>query len=347
MARVVLDLSPHHLDRTFDYLVPASMATDARPGSGSRPGSARRRSTASCWPGRPRATTTVGSCRSSGWCPRAGAHPAGSGAVPDGRGPLRRHAHRRASPGDPRATRARRARRRAAGRPPATPPPRGRGRRRGRRHGERRAAPGAGTPALASHPSTRDSEWAPYRGGAAFLTHLVGGRAPSGLDRPAGRVADGPLTPSAPRVEARARGPGRAVRHWALALAEAVRATATGGRGALVVLPDARDVDQLSRALELLGYTARTARHAGQFVRLTADEALAPVPQLPGRPAGEVRIVIGTRAAAFAPSRTWAWWRAGTTARRRLPSPAPRIRTPVRFLPCAASRTARRSCSDR
>ncbi|HVK35313.1 MAG TPA: primosome assembly protein PriA, partial [Microlunatus sp.] len=32
VARVVLDLSPHHLDRTFDYLVPAAMAAGVQPG---------------------------------------------------------------------------------------------------------------------------------------------------------------------------------------------------------------------------------------------------------------------------------------------------------------------------
>lgn len=32
----------------------------------------------------------------------------------------------------------------------------------------------------------------------------------------------------------------------------------------------------MSRALELAGYTARTARQDGQFVRLTADEGPSP-----------------------------------------------------------------------
>src|SRR5690606_16389601 len=33
VARLALDLSPAHLDRAFDYLVPATMADDARPGA--------------------------------------------------------------------------------------------------------------------------------------------------------------------------------------------------------------------------------------------------------------------------------------------------------------------------
>ena len=84
---------------------------------------------------------------------------------------------------------------------------------------------------------------------------------------------------------------------WAVLLAEAVVATAAGDRGALVCLPDHRDVTRLDAAL-----TARlgTGRHvvlsadAGPAKRYAAFLAV-------GR--GAVRVVIGTRAAAFAPVR--------------------------------------------
>jgi primosomal protein N' (replication factor Y) len=82
---------------------------------------------------------------------------------------------------------------------------------------------------------------------------------------------------------------------WALLLAEAVVATATGGRGALVCVPDHRDVERLDAAL-----TARLgpARH----VVLTADAGPAKrYAAFLAVSRGAVKVVIGTRAAAFAP----------------------------------------------
>jgi len=103
-------------------------------------------------------------------------------------------------------------------------------------------------------------------------------------------------------IEALGRGtPARAVwtvapgDDWATLLAEAVLATYDAGRGALVCLPDRRDVDRLDAAL-----TARLGPHvhavltadAGPAKRYAAFLAVA---------RGATRIVIGTRAAAFAP----------------------------------------------
>ncbi|RNL64411.1 primosomal protein N' [Nocardioides marmoriginsengisoli] len=78
-------------------------------------------------------------------------------------------------------------------------------------------------------------------------------------------------------------------------LAEAVAATAAGGRGALVCLPDVRDVARLDQALtERLG--------PGHHVVLTADSGPAKrYRAFLAVSRGAVRIVIGTRAAAFAP----------------------------------------------
>ncbi|MGI8531288.1 MAG: primosome assembly protein PriA, partial [Geodermatophilaceae bacterium] len=83
---------------------------------------------------------------------------------------------------------------------------------------------------------------------------------------------------------------------WPMRMAEATATAAAGGRGALVVLPDTRDVERLAAALiALLGGT-------DTFVVLTAD--LKPDERYRRFLAvrrGTVRMVIGTRAAAFAP----------------------------------------------
>jgi primosomal protein N' (replication factor Y) len=78
-------------------------------------------------------------------------------------------------------------------------------------------------------------------------------------------------------------------------LAETVLATALSGRGALVCVPDHRDLDRLDAALtERLGEGrhVRLTAEAGPAKRYRAFLAIA---------RGAVRIVIGTRAAAFAP----------------------------------------------
>jgi primosomal protein N' (replication factor Y) len=83
--------------------------------------------------------------------------------------------------------------------------------------------------------------------------------------------------------------------NWATRFAAAAAATRAAGRGSIVCLPDARDVARLERALTgLLG--------AGSHVVLTAD--LGPAARYRAFLAalrGQAPIVIGTRAAAFAP----------------------------------------------
>lgn len=113
--------------------------------------------------------------------------------------------------------------------------------------------------------------WSAYSDGAATLSALAAGESP--------RVVWGV-------------GPGD---DGIALLAEGVIATAASGRGALVCLPDVRDVGRLDQAL-----AARL--EPGQYVVLTADAgpskryaAFLAVSR------GAVRIVIGTRAAAFAP----------------------------------------------
>ena len=84
---------------------------------------------------------------------------------------------------------------------------------------------------------------------------------------------------------------------WTDLLTEAVVATAASGRGALVCVPDHRDVDRLDAALtERLG--------PGRHVVLAADTGPAKrYRAFLAISRGAVRIVIGTRAAAFAPVR--------------------------------------------
>ncbi|MFI7248780.1 primosomal protein N' [Micromonospora chalcea] len=82
---------------------------------------------------------------------------------------------------------------------------------------------------------------------------------------------------------------------WADRYADAVAATVAGGRGAVVVVADARDLDRLDAALTaVLG--------VGRHVRLTAADGPARRYRafLAAR-RGDVAVVIGTRAAMFAP----------------------------------------------
>ena len=139
------------------------------------------------------------------------------------------------------------------------------------RHATTEKAPSEPAPAVTASP---DPEVAvDYTGGAEALTALAAGEHP--------RVVWSVL-------------PGD---DWATLLAEAVTATAATGRGALVCLPDHRDVARLDAALTRRlgeGRHVVLAADAGPARRYAAFLAVS---------RGAVRIVIGTRAAAFAPVR--------------------------------------------
>src|SRR4051812_24714821 len=82
---------------------------------------------------------------------------------------------------------------------------------------------------------------------------------------------------------------------WPARLAELCQASLSGGRGALVVVPDGRDLDRLAAA-------AAERLPAGSFVVLRADAA----PDTRYRrfleaARGSAKVVLGTRAAAYAP----------------------------------------------
>jgi primosomal protein N' (replication factor Y) (superfamily II helicase) len=113
--------------------------------------------------------------------------------------------------------------------------------------------------------------WARYSRGRALLDALAGGRAAHAVWQAL---------------------PGE---DWPQRLAEVAAATLATGRGALLVVPDQRDVDALHAACtQLLG--------DGAVVALTAD--LGPAERYRRWLAvrrGHVRVVVGTRSAAFAP----------------------------------------------
>jgi primosomal protein N' (replication factor Y) len=113
--------------------------------------------------------------------------------------------------------------------------------------------------------------WAQYPAGPAYLRALAEGRSP--------RAVWSAL-------------PGE---HWPARIAEAMAATLRSGRGAVAVVPDARDLDRLDAAL-----TAELG--AGHHVTLSA--ALGPEERYRRWLAvrrGAVRLVAGVRAASFAP----------------------------------------------
>ncbi|EWT02932.1 primosome assembly protein PriA [Intrasporangium oryzae NRRL B-24470] len=134
-------------------------------------------------------------------------------------------------------------------------------------------------------PAPEPGPWAAYPAGPAWLRRVASGEAPA--------AAWTALPGQVPGDD------------WPDALAVAAATALAGGRGSVIVVPDHRDVARLETALtRLLG--------PGQHVRLTADQG----PQARYTAwlkvlRGHVRIVIGTRAAAFAPVHDLglvAWW---------------------------------------
>lgn len=152
-------------------------------------------------------------------------------------------------------------------------------------------------------PGPEESAWGRYPAGHHFLAHLEAGGAPA---------ASWLALPSSD--------PGRS---WPAALAEAARVALAGGRGTVVVVPDHRDVRRVDAALT-------AALGPGRHVRLTADQG----PQARYTAwlkvlRGHVRVVVGTRAAAFAPVRDLglvAWWDDGDDLHEEPRAPYPHVR---------------------
>ncbi|HSU70894.1 MAG TPA: primosomal protein N' [Micrococcaceae bacterium] len=113
-----------------------------------------------------------------------------------------------------------------------------------------------------------------YRNGQAFLSHLGAGGSPRGV-----------LT------ALKGYGP----HSWHRQLAQAIAVCHASGRGAVAVVPDQRD-------LLLLEQAVAAVLPADSFVRLTAEDGPTPRYRSFLRVlSGEVSVVLGTRSAAYAP----------------------------------------------
>lgn len=161
----------------------------------------------------------------------------------------------------------------------------------------------APTPDPLPAPAAPGPAWSRYAAGPAYLARLAAGESPA---------ASWLALPSASPEE-----------DWPAALAAAAAATLAGGRGSVLVVPDHRDVTRVDAALTaVLG--------PGRHVRLTADQG----PQARYTAwlkvlRGHVSVVVGTRAAAFAPVRDLglvAWWDDGDDLLDEPRAPYPHVR---------------------
>ncbi len=150
-------------------------------------------------------------------------------------------------------------------------------------------------------------DWPAYVGGGALLRRLRAGEAPRAIWQALPNATDD--------------GAGEAV-EWPRALAIAARETLSGGRGSLLIAPDARDVDRLMAACAQQGLDP---------VRLTADQGPSVrYKSFLAALRGQGRVVVGTRAAVFAPVKDLgliAIWDDGdeSLAERLAPYPHPRV----------------------
>ncbi|WP_215815728.1 primosomal protein N' [Pimelobacter sp. 30-1] len=139
------------------------------------------------------------------------------------------------------------------------------------RHATVEREPTPAEPVLVHDPATADRAWADYPAAAPFLAHVREGHAP--------RAVWG----AAPGDD------------WPAMLAQLAASARAAGRGALLCLPDHRDVARLDAALtELLGEGHHVALHAEPGPAQRYREFLAVS-------RGDRGIVVGTRSAAFAP----------------------------------------------
>ncbi|KRE41273.1 primosomal protein N' [Knoellia sp. Soil729] len=163
-------------------------------------------------------------------------------------------------------------------------------------------------PEVGDVPDLESPAWSRYAGGPAFLARVTSGDAPA-----ASLLA-------APSVDAEDDWPGL--------LADAAAAALAGGRGSILLVPDARDVARVEAAL-----TARLGK--GHHVRLTADQG----PQARYTAylkvlRGHVKVVVGTRAAGFAPVHDLgliAWWDDGDDLHDEPRAPYPQVREVARI----------------
>ncbi len=256
VARVVLDSFLPHLDRPFDYSVPAELDTAARPGV--------------------RVKVKFGGQELAGFLiERAAASDAGHPLVP---------LFKVVSPVPVLAPAVAELAERVAARYAGTVsdvlrvavPPR-------MARLEKEFAPGgvldpalfsAGAGSPAANAPEDATGWADYRNGPAFLQHLAAGESP--------RAALSALQ-------------GFGAAGWPRLVAEAVAAVRRSGRGALIVVPDYRDLDRAETAL-------LACLPADDVARLTAEDGPTPRYRSFLRVlSGAAGVVVGTRSAAYAP----------------------------------------------
>ena len=152
-------------------------------------------------------------------------------------------------------------------------------------------------------PAHEPAAWVRYPAGPSFLDHVRRGSGPA-----AAVLA----LPSAD--------PGTG---WPVLVAEAVRAAVDAGRGAVVVVPDHRDVVRAEAAV-------LAAVGPGRHTRLTADQGpQARYTAFLKALRGHAPVVVGTRAAAFAPVRDLGlvvWWDDGDDLLDEPRAPYPHVR---------------------
>lgn len=240
VARVLVDVPLPHLDRPFDYSVPASMAAAAVPGA--------------------RVSVPFAGATHDGYIAERRADTDHEGRLSR----LRRVVSPEPALAPEIAQLARSVADRYAGTVAdvlrlAVPP----------RHAATEGADSG--PAVTPPPEPEPGGWAAYPAGPALLAALTAGSPARAVWNP------GPAAP------------------WPDLIARLVVATLAAGRGALVVVPDARDVERVDTAL-------RAVTGGGQHAVLTAQPGPAERYRrwLTVR-RGTVRAVLGTRSAMFAP----------------------------------------------
>jgi primosomal protein N' (replication factor Y) (superfamily II helicase) len=244
VARVLVDLPLAHLDRPFDYAVPAAMADAAVPGA--------------------RVKVRFAGQDVDGYVVARGSESDHSGRL----SPLRRvvsaepvlHPQVAALAGEL-------AERYAGTRSDvlrlAIP----------NRHATTEKEPSAPAGPWRHDVAAGEAAWEAHQPGPAFLRHLASGGSPRAV------------WSAAPATD------------WPALVAHAAAATYASGRGVVVCVPDGKDVDRVDRALTaVLG--------EGQHVTLTADSGPAQrYRDFLAVSRGARQVVVGTRAAAFAPVR--------------------------------------------
>lgn len=256
VARVAVDRPQPHLDRAFDYLVPAAEAERVRPGV--------------------RVKVRFAGQDVDGWVLERSQDSDHEGALT----PLRRVVSDEVVLTPEVLALARLVARRWAGTLAdvlrlAVPP------RHARVEAEEWPGPAHPAPAQVGGPQGAGarSSWYRHVGGAAFLRRVTAGEAPRAVWQAL------PWT----------------IQPWTDQVAEAVVAARRGGRGSLVVVPSGAEVVLVCDALERAGVPAWRPGGRG-WVRLVADDGpAARYRSFLAVSRGAADVVVGTRAAAFAP----------------------------------------------